>query len=359
VAPSPFIVTDVNPDVSTVDQPFNGDVGGRVNGLALNPSNPDVLYAANEFGGMYRTTDGGQNWERLDGHRPYAAWDVEVDPRPSCSDTVDNGGGDGADFVDANECADPNASEDGGLSRIVYGTSFFDGNKDSRGGINVSYDGGATWIHPNVPAPANPCAGSLRLPGDNAGWDEPSAYGISVRQDPFGINQDVGRKVFIGTKCGVAISLDSGGTWTHVDPNPGPAFPGGRVWDVVVHGPSGVVDACGDEGHFRSLDDGVTWVDMDASSAAAIRLPGTTAAVHDSCSIVASPLDPDVLFVALEQMLFQTADGGITWRQIASLRSIHFHKRQRHGHQPRWRLHQRCRQRRRRRDQRRLPAGRY
>src|SRR5574341_333800 len=113
VSRSPFIVSDVNPDVATVDQPVNGDVAGRDNGLALNPSNPDVLYAANELGGMYRTTDGGQSWERLDGHRAYAAWDVEVDPRPSCSDTVDNGGGDGADFADANECADPNASEDG------------------------------------------------------------------------------------------------------------------------------------------------------------------------------------------------------------------------------------------------------
>lgn len=312
VPPAPLIVTEVNPDTSTVPQPPNGDSAGRVNGMAVSPDDPNVAYAATEWGGIYRTTNGGGLWTRLNGHRPNATWDVAVDPRASCADGQDNGGDGDIDLLDA-DCVSADANEDGGVSRIVYATSFFDGRvddatHDSDAGINVSYDGGATWVHPNVPAPAATCAGAPAFPGDAAGWDEPSAFGISIRED-------VARKVFVGTKCGVAVSLDSGATWTHVDPFP--AAPGGRVWDVVVHG-SGYIDVCGDEGHFRSLDDGQTWVARDHASANFLPIVASVGV----CSIAASPLDPDVIFVTVSGSpgggLFQSNDGGTNWQRVAA-----------------------------------------
>ena len=321
ITPAPFIVTEVNPDASTVPQPPNADSGGRVNGLAVWQDNPAIVYAASEWGGIYRSTDGGTNWQRLPGHRPNATWDVAVDPRNSCADGVDNGA-DGATDSGDDDC--PAGTEDGGLSRIVYATSFYDGRtdnltRDSDGGINVSYDGGNTWKHAIVPPPtdgvdADLCDGVARIGRDDAGWPpvpptagdgEPSAFGIAIRQDNA-------RKAFIGTKCGVAFTLNSGATWAHVDPNP--ATPGGRVWDVVVHG-SGILDICGDDGHFRSLDDGMTWVDRDAASANA--LPPT--ASTDVCSIAASPLEPDTLIATVASALFETRDGGVNWAQIGTI----------------------------------------
>ena len=111
--------TDVSP--GTAEWPAaHGGTGGRVNGLAIHPTNPLVAYAASEWGGLYKTVDGGNHWTRLDGHRPVVTWDVKVNP------------------------ADPNR---------VYATSFYDGRQPSQSGINVSMDGGLTWFHPATAVP--------------------------------------------------------------------------------------------------------------------------------------------------------------------------------------------------------------
>jgi hypothetical protein len=42
-----------------------------------------VMYAATEFGGLYKSVNGGDTWQHLDGHRPVATWDVKVNPADS------------------------------------------------------------------------------------------------------------------------------------------------------------------------------------------------------------------------------------------------------------------------------------
>jgi hypothetical protein len=59
--------------------------------------------------------------------------------------------------------------------------------------------------------------------------------------------------VAIGTNCGLAISTDSGGNWTYVNPFGGTGAD--DVWDVVIHN-GGISDACGAGGHARSTDGG-------------------------------------------------------------------------------------------------------
>jgi hypothetical protein len=39
-----------------------GPEAGRVNGIAVHPTNPNILYAATSGGGIFRSADGGQNW---------------------------------------------------------------------------------------------------------------------------------------------------------------------------------------------------------------------------------------------------------------------------------------------------------
>src|SRR5262249_37367829 len=70
---------DVNPDVSTNSDP-DASTGGRVNGLASVPGSDQIFYAASEFGGLFKTTDGGMNWVRLNRHLPTRTIDVAVDP---------------------------------------------------------------------------------------------------------------------------------------------------------------------------------------------------------------------------------------------------------------------------------------
>jgi hypothetical protein len=255
-----FIFTDINPSWSDKDNAGdpNGATGGRVNGLANVPgSNNEIYYAASEWGGIFKSTDSGLTWFRLDRHIPTATWDVEVNP--------------------------------GNVDR-VYATSFFDGKTDSVAGISVSTDAGATWFHP---ATADPPAGFCT---EAAASDEPTAYGISI--DP-----ERPHEVYIATNCGLAISGDSGDTWQFVDTVTG----GGAnyIYDVVVHRGGmlypGIIDVCGVEGHQRSTDGGTTW------SAPSGILPGGV------CSIAVSPDESDVLFVTVGAYIYESDDAGVTW----------------------------------------------
>ncbi|MDH3402126.1 MAG: hypothetical protein OES32_06885 [Acidobacteriota bacterium] len=260
-AASPIDVTfeDVNPDQSDTDPSDpDGATGGRVNGLAIHPTDNQILYAASEWGGIYSSADGGLNWARLDGHLPAVTWDVEIDPSSP--------------------------------SR-VYATSFFDGKIASLAGINVSTDSGATWTKP---ATAAPPGGFCSNPLDET---EPSAFGISI--DPAN-----SANVFIGTSCGLATSTNSGVTWTYRDPT-GPAGSATRIWDVLALG-GGVVHVCGDDGSLRSDDGGVTWV-------AGTGLPS------GRCSLAVSPDESYVLLAVVGTTIYETQNGGAvggpTWGQ--------------------------------------------
>ena len=51
---------------------LDGTISSVVNGLWLDQSNPSVLLAATEFGGTFRSTNGGASWTNVD--RPAAVW---------------------------------------------------------------------------------------------------------------------------------------------------------------------------------------------------------------------------------------------------------------------------------------------
>ena len=254
-ATAQFIVSDIGPDNSSLDATNpNGASGGRVNGLASHPNNNTTFFAASEWGGLWQTTDAGQNWAPLPGHVPQATWDVEVHPTTPAT---------------------------------IFATSYFDGRVNSRAGISVSTDGGVTWTRP---ATATPPAGSCVLA---ARRNEPSAFGISI--DPA-----VPNTVWIGTNCGLAVSTDSGVTWRFIDPTP--ANLADDIFDVVAHN-GGTVDVCGTDGHLRSVDGGVTW-----TTAAGFPRPA-----GGRCSLAISPDEPYVIFIADGTNARESNDGGATW----------------------------------------------
>lgn len=282
--PAGVIIEDVSPDNSDLDPPGSGGdpdgaSGGRVNGLATVSDDNQVFYAASEWGGLFKTEDGGDNWTRLNGHLPVVTWDVEVDP---------------------------------GNTGTVYATSWYDGRVNSISGIEVSYDAGVTWSQPasaTAPAAFN-CAAARRT--------QPEAFGIGIRPD-------APQNVFIGTSCGVARSTDSGLNWTFLDPTP--ATTASTVWDVVVQagGTNGIVDVCGDDRHRRSTDGGATWsnpatdgVDNDSDGTTDEAGEDTTLP-QGRCSIAVSPDEPYVLFVyAADNNIYESDDAGATWTNLGT-----------------------------------------
>ncbi len=250
-------IVDVNPDASD-NSSANASTGGRINsGLATVPGQANTFYAASEYGGLFKTTDGGVNWAHLDGFVPSVGWDVEVSP------------------ANANR---------------VYATSWYDGKVQSLAGIQVSSDAGATWAKPaSTTPPAGFCNAERR--------SEPSAFGIGIRPDNA-------NHVVVGTNCGVAVSHDAGTTWTFVDPTPASSAADINVWDVTFQS-GGTVDICGDEGHFRSTDNGDTWTN-----------PAGTVPTG-RCSIAASPDESYVLFVVgSDNNVYESDDAGGSWTNL-------------------------------------------
>ncbi|HVS80523.1 MAG TPA: YCF48-related protein [Pyrinomonadaceae bacterium] len=244
-------IREINPTRSSVGGTVNGS-GGRVNHLARATNN--IFYAATEYGGLYKSTDAGRTWSRLDTHLPTRLSDVKASP------------------------ADPNR---------VIATSLYDGRVNSFAGINVSSDGGATWSKPaSASPPISLCSG---LSVNN----EPSAYGIAF--DPANAH------VFVGTNCGLAKSTDGGLNWTFI--NPGLGTRATNVFAVVVHH-GGIIDTCGSAGHLRSTDGGAVWTGPQ---------PGGTPLMPGPCSIAASPDESSVLFATVGTRIFESDNGGRSW----------------------------------------------
>ncbi|MEM7480800.1 MAG: choice-of-anchor D domain-containing protein [Acidobacteriota bacterium] len=248
-------VSDISPSRSTLDPSDpDGASGGRINGIDVAASAPATMFAASEWGGLWKSTDSGQRWSHLDGHVPTATWDVQVDPNDA---------------------------------QRVYATSFYDGRTVSESGINVSTDGGITW---NRPASAVPPAGFCTTA---ARQTELTAFGIAI--DPADPND-----IYVGTSCGLAVSQNRGATWTYLDPTP--ADGADSIWDVVVHD-GGTIDLCGDDGHQRSTNGGTTWTTAGPSP-----LPG------GRCSLAVSPDESYVLFAVVGTTIFESDDGGQSWQ---------------------------------------------
>jgi len=95
-----------------------GNTGGRVNTIAVNPQDENIIYAGFARGGVFKTTDGGTNWEPIFDNQLFSAiGDITLDPQ------------------------DPN---------IVYvgmGDPNISGSPSIGDGVYKSEDGGVTWTH--------------------------------------------------------------------------------------------------------------------------------------------------------------------------------------------------------------------
>lgn len=245
--------TDINPNQSTFDATDpNSASGGRIHALASSSDN-QVFFAATEWGGVYSSTDGGRTWNHVSKHLPLVSWDVDIDP------------------------SDKNK---------IYATSWYDGRVNSLSGISISRDGGRSWSNP-------PTSRTPGIPCNQDRIDAPSAFGIAI--DPTD-----SKHVAIGTNCGLAISNDGGESWTFVDPTPTDSAD--DIWDVIIHD-GGIIDLVGDDGHFRTTDDGLNWSTVTSG----LGIPsGRT-------SIAVSPQEPNVLFVTDGSLIYQSLDGGASW----------------------------------------------
>jgi photosystem II stability/assembly factor-like uncharacterized protein len=336
----------------------SGEIG-RI-GLAISAANPDIVYALIESAktGLYRSEDGGASWALVQsddvGNRPFYYADIYVDP--SDPDRLFNL----YSMVDL--------SEDGGRSFETilpyHGVhpdhhAFYihpddpnyliDGND---GGLNISRDGGKSWVFSNnlplgqfyhisvdLDVPYNVYGGMQ----DNGSWMGPSAvfHGGGIRNQDwqeimFGDGFDV---VPAPGDLNTAYAMSQGGSVGRVDLRTGeitsikPVRPDTTVlrfaWNAAIaadpHDPEGLYFASQFLHH--SSDRGASWLtlspDLTTNDTAKLHqavsggltIDATQAENH--CTILAiapSPSDPSNVWVGTDDgRLQQTLDGGLTW----------------------------------------------
>jgi uncharacterized repeat protein (TIGR01451 family) len=228
---APSAVKDVSANSVTSGVLF----GGRNEATAVNPVNHQIVLAAEEFGGLWKSTDGSAHWAHVDGLPLTAMDDVKF------------------------------AASDPGL---VVATGEYDGSSSNHTAqIYVSTDGGTTWSRANTTT----CGGNAAR----------SAHKIAI-----GTGTPGSLNIFVATDCGLVTSSDSGSTWSNVTPN----GIGNQFWGMAISGtgPNFTVDACGGSGFFRSPDGGSTWSQNGAALAGGA-LP---------CRIATAPGNANVVFLA-------------------------------------------------------------
>ena len=247
---------------------------GRIDSIAVNPNNPNVIYIGATDGGIWKTINAGANWTPLTDHEPMGAI-----------------GEPGAIAIDPNN------------TDILYAgtSSYFKIGGNNQGvqlnttiGILKSADGGNSWI----------TLGS-GFPPSNVG--NASQF---VNQSIFGIAVDPANSanLYLAASSGLYFSIDSGQNWT-LGAGGGGAQADSLGFDasspvaarVLFAGVNGV-------GIKQSLDGGNTWTQVLNSATPAV---AAQLAAHAGAGIgkVQVSLAPSVGNAAGVQVIYANIEG--------------------------------------------------
>jgi photosystem II stability/assembly factor-like uncharacterized protein len=312
--------------------PYN--IGGRVTALAVVPGGTTAyLGAAN--GGVFKSTNSGTNWTPIfDGLEIYSIGALTLDP--ANSSTVYVGTGEANNSVDSYDGAGLFRSQDGGsswaylglqqtrrIARVAVdpansqrifvaamGTQFSTGPDR---GLYRSEDGGNTWSQVLYVSDSTG-ATDVRL---NPAHPE-TVYCATMER----VRHNTYRRAY-GPECGIWRSADHGSTWTRLSSGlPAPSDNVGRIGLAIAPSqPSTIYAQIGSGasggyvglGLYRSTDGGQTWTRRDTDG----NFPGNFGGfVWYFGDMAVDPTNANVIY-ALGQYLIRSADGGVTWANLA------------------------------------------
>jgi photosystem II stability/assembly factor-like uncharacterized protein len=259
--------------------------GGRAVAVAGVASQPNVYYFGATGGGVWKTTDGGADWQPV-------------------SDGFFKTGSVGAIGISE---SDPN------VIYVGMGESPIRGNVSYGDGVYKSTDAGKTWK--NVGLRDSQQISRVRVHPRN-----PDIVYVAAQGHVFGPNQE----------RGIFRSVDGGKTWTKVlykgdragatdlviDPsNPNVLYAG--LWHVY-RTPYSLESGGPTSGLFKSTDAGDTWTDLTRNA-------GMPKGVVGNIGVTVSPVDPERVWSIVEAEdggVFRSDNGGKSWAKVNEERKL-------------------------------------
>jgi len=261
--------------------------GGRSVAVSGHADHPHTYYTGFTGGGVYKTTDGGQNWYNV-------------------SDGYFNTGSVGAVSV-----APSNVN-------VVYagmGETCIRGNMSAGDGVYRTTDGGKTWSHIGL--------GDSHFIGEIVVHPENSDVAwVAALGHAFGTEGNEERGVFKTT--------DGGETWEKVlyhnnragavdieiDPT-NPRILYASLWEAYRN-PWEMSSGGSGSGLYKSTDGGETWENIS-------NRPGMPKGILGKIGVAISPVNPDRVWAIIENDnggVFRSDDSGETWERINSERTL-------------------------------------
>ena len=261
----------------TLEGPEN--IGGRINCVAVDPDNPNVIYVGNASGGIFKTTDGGTSWSPVFDDQPYLAI--------------------GAITIDPNN------------SQVIWagtGDLNISGYPFIGDGVYKSTDGGITWI--NMGLTETRIISKIIIDPSNSDIVYASTMGI-----PFETTTD----------RGLYKSTDGGTTWTNIlyvdddagiidmvmDPND-PQVLYAASWNRIRNNQVTIVS--GPDAHiYKSTDGGSNWTILGGGLPQDMCRIGVAISKQNSNKLYALFVDT-VNYQAYG--IYKSTNGGTSWTNI-------------------------------------------